>query len=59
MARNVRIKSCAQPEKKGVEACIAECQDNGEASEPSDGQVFVINKITGEKPLPALEDAMG
>ena len=30
-------KSCAQREKKGIEACIDECQDNGEASEPSAG----------------------
>ena len=52
-------KSCAQREKKGIEACIAECQNNGEASEPSEGQVFVIDKITGEKPWPALVDAMG
>ena len=59
MARNGRTKSCAQREKKGIEACIAECQDNGEASEPREGQVFVIDKITGEKPWPALEDAMG
>ncbi len=43
-------KSCAQREKKGIEACIDQCQDNGEASEPSEGQVFVIDKITGEKP---------
>ena len=50
MARNARTKSCAQPEKKGIEACIDACQDNGEASEPSEGQVFVIDKITGEKP---------
>ena len=52
-------KSCAQREKKGIEACIDECQDNGEASEPSEGQVFVIDKITGEKPCPSLEDAIG
>jgi len=30
-------KSCAQREKKGIEACIDACQDNGEASEPSAG----------------------
>jgi len=43
-------KSCSQREKKWIEACIDECKDNGEASEPSEGQVFVIDKITGEKP---------
>ena len=42
-------KSCAQREKKWIEACIDECKDNGEASEPSEGQFYVINKITGEK----------
>ena len=42
-------KSCAQREKKGIEACIDECKDNGEASEPSEGQFYVINKITAEK----------
>jgi len=50
MARYGRTKSCTQREKKWIEACIAECQDNGEASEPSEGQVFVIDKIPGEKP---------
>ncbi|KZR84190.1 hypothetical protein PMIT1342_00113 [Prochlorococcus marinus str. MIT 1342] len=50
MARNARTKSCAQPEKKGIEACIDACQDNGKASEPSEGQVFLIDKIPGEKP---------
>ncbi len=44
-------KSCAQREKKWIEARLAEYQDNGEASEPSEGQVFVIDKITGEKRL--------
>ncbi|KZR64596.1 hypothetical protein [Prochlorococcus sp. MIT 1303] len=44
-------KSCAQLEKKWIEARIAEYQDNGEASEPSEGQFFVIDKITREKHL--------
>ncbi len=44
-------KSCAQLEKKWIEARIAEYQDNGEASEPSEGQLFVIDKITREKHL--------
>ncbi len=43
-------KSCAQREKKWIEARLVEDKDNGEASEPSEGQVFVIDKITGEKP---------
>ncbi|KGG27597.1 MULTISPECIES: hypothetical protein [unclassified Prochlorococcus] len=44
----------AQREKKWIEARLAEDQDNGELSEPSEGQVFVINKITGEKRLGSI-----
>ncbi len=50
MARYGRTKSCAQREKKWIDSRLAECQDNGEASEPREGQFFVIDKITGKKP---------
>ncbi len=42
-------QSCAQREKKWVGPRFAEDQINGEVSEPSEGQFFVIDKITGEK----------
>ena len=44
-------KSCDQREQKWIEARIAEYQDNGEASKTSEGQLFVLDKITGEKRL--------
>jgi len=56
-------------ENQWLQAHIAEYQDNGEVSEPSGGQFYVIDAFIGEKPpwlnlaqamqpCSSLEDAM-